>query len=962
MSAGVRETPDRKCKLSRVIPPVKSVLLIGSGPIVIGQACEFDYSGVQALKALRKNGLRTLLLNPNPATIMTDPGLADRTYLEPLTLEALEKILTAEKPDAVLPTMGGQTGLNLAMAAHRAGLFKKHEVRMIGATPEAIRCAEDRWVFRETMEKAGLSLAHGFTAKTQEELLERVDMLGYPLLLRTSFTLGGLGSGIIRNEEELLDSFRTAQTLAPGHEVLVEEFLEGWYEFELEVMRDRRDNCVVVCSIENVDPMGVHTGDSVTVAPAQTLTDREYQEMRQMAFACIRAVGVDTGGANVQFARHPGSGKLLLIEMNPRVSRSSALASKATGVPIASIAAELALGKTLDQIPNAVTGKTTAAFEPSLDYVVVKIPQFQFSKFEVRDPWLGTSMKSIGEAMAIGRTFPEALQKGVRSMEEGFAGLAHKHRRPTARKEMFERLERGNPYRLFYVKEALDHGMKPDAVCQQTGIHPWFVDQIQRLVVWEARRAVLNAGWVLEGKGLGYSDAHLAKLLKKKPSQIEALRRKAKIEPAFLEVDTCAGEFEARTPYYYSSYARSPGKRRPVQSKKKRFVVMGSGPNRIGEGLEFDYSCVKASEAIQEAGHDAVLINSNPETVSTDYDVSSRLYFDPVDLEEVDAVLRREDPDGVIVQFGGQQPLILAGRLAKRGWPIVGTPVAEIHRTEDRISFAESLRALDIPYPKFREAPRLSAVMHVAEEVGYPVLVRPSYVMGGDRIRIFKHAEALERYLAKWPDDNVSFLVDRFLSQAVEVDVDAVSDGKDIEICGMLEHIEPAGIHSGDSSMIFPPFNFNDAMVERIAGYVRRIAAEFKVKGICNLQLAIYKGTPYVIELNARASRTVPFLSKATGVPWAKVATRILLGESLKTAIGHYKRRKDKKKLYYAKASAFCFYRFEGPPPPLGPEMRSTGETMGIAATPEEALSKARLAAGQEPLGRFGRVYCLQDL
>ena len=944
----------------KIIPGRVSVLLIGSGPIVIGQACEFDYSGVQALKALRANGIRTILINPNPATIMTDPGLADRTYLEPLTLEALEKILKAERPDAILPTMGGQTGLNFAMEAHYSGLLKKYKVKLIGASPEAIRCAEDRWVFREKMENAGLSLPRGFTAKTKEQLLRRVDHIGYPLLLRTSFTLGGLGSGIIRDEEELLDQYRTAVTLAPGEEVLIEEFLEGWYEYELEVMRDRKDNCVVVCSIENVDPMGVHTGDSLTVAPIQTLTDREYQEMRHMAFTCIRAVGVDTGGANVQFARHPKSGKLLLIEMNPRVSRSSALASKATGVPIASIAAQLALGKTLDEIPNSITGKTTAAFEPSIDYVVVKIPQFQFSKFEVRDPWLGTSMKSIGEAMAIGRTFPEALQKGVRSMEEGFSGLTPKYARATSKKKLEENLTRGNPYRLFFVKEALAKGMKPEAICKLTGIHPWFIDQIQRLTDWE--KAKPSKHWLAEGKALGYSDVQLAKLSKKKRTEIESARKKENLQPEYFEVDTCAGEFEAKTPYYYSSYALGNNGHRRPKSKKKRYVVMGSGPNRIGEGLEFDYSCVKASETIQEAGHDAVLINSNPETVSTDYDVSTRLYFDPVDTEEVDAILQREKPDGVIVQFGGQQPLILADYLAKRGWPILGTPVEEIARTEERISFAESLRTLDIPYPKFREAPRLSAVLHVAEEVGYPVLVRPSFVMGGDRIRIFKHAEALKKYLKKWPDDNVSFLVDRFLSQAVEVDVDAVSDGKDIEICGMLEHIEPAGIHSGDSSMIHPPFNFDDKMVTRIEDQVRRIATDFKVKGICNLQVAIYRGTPYVIELNARASRTVPFLSKATGVPWAKVATRVLLGESLKSAMKHYKRRKHKKQLYYAKASAFCFYRFDGPPPPLGPEMRSTGETMGISTTPEEALSKARLAAGQEPLGRFGKVYCLQDL
>jgi len=581
------------------------------------------------------------------------------------------------------------------------------------------------------------------------------------------------------------------------------------------------------------------------------------------------------------------------------------------------------LGKTLDQIPNTITGKTTAAFEPSLDYVVVKLPQFQFSKFEVRHPWLGPSMKSIGEAMAIGRTFPEALVKGVRSMEEGFTGLALKGGRKPSKKELLEHIAKPNPYRLFYIKEALEQGMKPAAISKKTGIHLWFIEQI---------------------------------------AQIPSKRETAE-EPGFLDVDTCAGEFAAQTPYFYSSRLSSSTGPLKRTRGKKRFVILGSGPNRIGEGLEFDYSCVQASQAVQEAGHEAVLINSNPETVSTDYDVSTRLYFEPVELEEVEAVLRRERPDGVILQFGGQQPLNLADRLKANGWPVLGTPVDSIDRSEDRNAFADSLRRLRIPYPKYRLAPTPEDVLHTAHEVGFPVLVRPSFVMGGDRIRTFKDPETLEAWISRYKGEKTSFLVDRFLSQAVEVDIDAVSDGKDIVLCGMLEHIEPAGVHSGDSSMITPPPNLPHRTLQRIEGYIKRIAKDLKIKGICNLQVAVYKGTPYVIELNARSSRTVPFLSKAQGMPWAKVATRVQLGESLAQAIKRYKPRKKKRAgMFYAKSSAFCFYRFEGPPPPLGPEMRSTGETMGIATSPETALAKARLAAGQEPLGRSGRVYCLQDL
>jgi carbamoyl-phosphate synthase large subunit len=770
-----------------------------------------------------------------------------------------------------------------------------------------------------------------------------------------------LGSGLIKDEAELVEAHKAAAALAPDPQIMVEKFLEGWREFELEVMRDRADNCVVVCSMENVDPMGVHTGDSVTVAPVQTLTDKEYQQMRAMAFTCIRAVGVDTGGANVQFALHPETGEWALIEMNPRVSRSSALASKATGFPIAAIATELALGATLDQIPNEITGKTTAAFEPSLDYVVIKIPQFQFAKFEVRHPWLGTSMKSVGEAMAIGRTFCEAAQKGWRALEEGHEGLDSASVRHRDRAHVLEHLRKPNPYRLLYVKEALLRDMAVGEIARLTNIHPWFIGQIERLVRLERSLKLerLDAHKLAEAKKLGYSDKQLAALTGLSEEAIARRRRHAGLSPEYCEVDTCAGEFEAQTPYFYSTYHVGTSPKKRPGSKKKRYLVFGSGPNRIGEGLEFDYSCVHASQAIQEAGHEAILINSNPETVSTDYDVSTRLYFEPVHAEAAEELLRWEKPEGVILQFGGQAPLNLATRL--KDWPILGTPVASIVRTEDRSLFADALKSLGIPYPRFAKAAHKGQVLAMARRVGFPILVRPSFVMGGDRIKIFRDAESLTSYLEA-DHAGGSFLVDRFLNPASELDVDAVSDGKKVRICGILEHIEPAGIHSGDSSMVYPPVHLKADSVALIQKYLEKMARAFRLRGLFNLQLAVYGGQPFIIELNARASRTVPFLSKATGIPWAKVATRVLLGQDLDAAMRPYAGGKASSGLYYAKASAFCFYRFPGPPPGLGPEMRSTGETMGIADTPEEALAKARLSAGQERLAPKGPLYCLQDL
>ncbi len=946
----------------RFHPNIKSVLVIGSGPIVIGQACEFDYSGVQALKVLKARGVRTVLLNPNPATIMTDPALADRTYIEPLTVAVLDWVLAREKVEAVLPTMGGQTGLNLAMEAHRRGIFGRRGARLIGASAEAIRCAEDRMAFRERMSRAGLPLPRGLCAGSLGELLTGARRLRYPLLLRASFTLGGLGSSVVRDEHELREAYKAARQLSPHPTVVAEEFLASWQEFELEVMRDRRDNCVVVCPLENVDPMGVHTGDSVTVAPIQTLTDTEYQEMRRMAFACIRAVGVETGGSNVQFARDPESGRILLIEMNPRVSRSSALASKATGFPIAAIAAELALGRTLDEIPNEITGRTTAAFEPSIDYVVVKIPQFQLAKFEVRHPWLSTSMKSIGEAMAIGRSFPEALQKAIRSLEEGHAGLDLPALRRLPLQKVLEHVRRANPQRLFYIKEALARGRAVAPISRLSGIHPWFIGQLDRIVQCERglKSAAGHARWA-QAKRLGFGDAQIGGLAGLSGPAVAAMRRRLGLEPAYYEVDTCAGEFEAATPYFYSTYShggRAPARRR---GSKPRVVILGAGPNRVGEGLEFDYSCVHASLALQELGYESILINSNPETVSTDYDVSTRLYFEPVDFEEVENLLRWERPVGTLLQFGGQNPLNLAEPLKRAGVRILGTPVDAIVKSEERTLFASALKRSGIPYPAFRIARDRSEVMDRAKDLGFPILLRPSFVMGGDRIKIFRDPESLRGYLEASPEVGGRFLVDRFLNPASEVDVDGVSDGRDIKLCGILEHIEPAGIHSGDSSMLYPTVDLSKDCLEKIRSYACRLARVFRIKGLFNLQLAVYKGQPFVLELNARASRTIPFLSKATGVPWAKVATRVLLGESLRDALRRYPARRNRG-FYFAKSSAFCFYRFPGPPPPLGPEMRSTGETMGIAKTPEEALSKARLSAGQEPLAKFTRHYCLQEL
>ncbi len=954
--------------MARAARRPRSVLIIGSGPVVIGQASEFDYSGAQALKALRRLDVRSILLNPNAATIMTDPELADRTYLEPLTIATLRRVLEKERPEALLATVGGQNALNLGLAAQRLGLLRRHGTALIGANAAAIRRAEDRPAFRRRMAQAGLPLPRDAAAADLPALKAAASKLSFPLLLRASYTLGGLGSSLIQGRTELAEAYRRAVELSGSPLVVLEEFLDGWQEFELEVMRDRRDNCVAVCAMENIDPMGVHTGDSATVAPIQTLRDSDCQRLREMAFACIRAVGVETGGANVQFARDPSTGRILLIEINPRVSRSSALASKATGVPIAAIATELALGRTLEEIHNGITGRS-AAFEPALDYVVVKLPLFQFPKFEVAAPRLDTSMKSVGEAMAIGRNFPEALQKAVRSLEEGREGLDLPALRSMGIAELSRALSRANPDRLFAVKEAFDRGWRPERIAKLSGIHPWFIRQIGRISrCGRTLRRNRVAQGLREAKALGFSDAHVARLAGLSPDAVAKRRRALAIEPSFGEVDTCAGEFAASTPYYYSTCSadgappeRGPRPAQGTKGKRRRYLILGAGPNRIGEGLEFDYSCVHAAQAIRESGAEAIILNSNPETVSTDYDVSDRLYFDPVALEEAEAVLRRERPEGVILQFGGQAPLNMALGLSKSGWPILGTPAQAIARSEDRLQFARTLRRLGIPYPPFRVARTVREALRAAAALGFPILLRPSFVLGGERIRLLREPEALSSFLASRSGAG-PFLIDRYLEPAAEVDVDAVSDGQDAVLCGILEHVEPAGIHSGDSSMLFPANSLGASVRDRIERYARRLAAAFEIKGIFNLQLAIYRGEPFVLELNVRASRTVPFLSKATGVPWAKVATRVLLGKSLRHLIaGNATRRENG--LCYAKSPAFSFHRFPAPAPALGPEMRSTGETMGIARSAADALAKAKLAAEPRPAPRkFKEVFALQEL
>ena len=943
---------------------IERIVVVGSGPIVIGQACEFDYSGTQACQVLRREGFHVSLVNSNPATIMTDPDFADRTYIEPLTPESVLAVIERERPDALLPTLGGQTALNVAVALAASGDLDRLGVRLIGAGLEAIHRAEDRSGFQRTMQDAGLPVPRAGAAHTVAEALEIGERIGYPSIVRPSFMLGGGGSGFAHDRAQLEALVDRSLAQSPTHEVLIEESVAGWKEFELEVMRDGADNAIIVCSIENVDPMGVHTGDSITVAPAQTLTDREYQVMRDMALACIRAIGVETGGSNIQFAVDPRDGRIVLIEMNPRVSRSSALASKATGFPIAKIAALLAVGYRLDEITNDITGETPAAFEPTLDYVVVKIPRFAFEKFSAADPTLTSTMKSVGEVMGIGRTFKEALGKAWRSLERDGADLGAWEEEPDD-PSVIDRLSTPTHDRLRLVERALRAGHSVDEVAAASSIDPWFVDQIaevveQSLALQGRGLDALTAEDLRSAKRMGLSDARIAVLTDRSEVEVRARRSALEVVPVFKTVDTCAGEFPARTPYHYSTYEEETEVR---PAERPRVVIVGAGPNRIGQGIEFDYACVHAAYAVRDAGYEAVLVNSNPETVSTDYDTSSRLYFEPVSAEDVLAVCEAERPIGVIVQLGGQTPLKLARTLEQAGFPVLGTAPDAIDLAEDRGKFARLLHELQIPAPPHGEARTLEEARVIAARIGYPVVVRPSYVLGGRAMDIVYGEDELERFVTTaaeaGPDHPV--LVDRFLEGAIEVDVDAVSDGTDVFIGAVMEHIEEAGVHSGDSSCAIPPATLSDEELDEVERITSVLARRLEVRGLINLQLAVKDDRIWVLEANPRASRTVPFVSKVTGIPLAKVATLVLLGRTLAELeaegllpgdASHYRR------LPYTavKAAVLPFGRFPGVDTILGPEMKSTGEVMGIDTDPGWALAKALTASGSA-LPRSGSVF-----
>jgi carbamoyl-phosphate synthase large subunit len=941
---------------------IKKIMIIGSGPIVIGQACEFDYSGTQACKALRSEGYEVVLVNSNPATIMTDPEIADRTYIEPLTKEYLEKIIAVERPQALLPTVGGQTGLNLAVELAEGGILEKYGVELIGASLRAIKVAEDRLWFKDAIRKVGLDVPASALVNNVQDGLKLADQLGYPVVIRPSFTLGGTGGSIAYNREEFSEAIAHALDSSPVHEALVEESVLGWKEYELEVMRDYRDNFVVICSIENFDPMGVHTGDSITVAPAQTLTDKEYQRMRDAAAAIIREVGVETGGSNIQFAIDPATGRMIVIEMNPRVSRSSALASKATGFPIAKIAALLAVGLSLDEIPNDITKRTPSCFEPTIDYVVAKIPKWQFEKFHGADSTLGTQMKSVGEVMAIGRTFKEALQKGIRSLEPSSPWRAPAD---TPVSLLREKIATPRPDRIHWLLVALERGISAKEAVELTKIDPWFIEQLQEIIAVNRRLASVTVETVpedllREGKRIGTSDEQLAQMWKTTPAAVRHRRAKAHISPVFKRVDTCAAEFESFTPYMYSTY-EDEDESEPTDRPK--IAILGSGPNRIGQGIEFDYCCCHASFALREDGYETIMINCNPETVSTDYDTSDRLYFEPLTLEDVLSVVDREKPQGVIVQFGGQTPLNLALELKRNGVPIIGTAPESIDLAEDRRRFGRLLDELKIPQPKNGTALVPEEAARVASEIGFPVLVRPSYVLGGRAMVIAYDLNTVQEYVAQaalmGPARPV--LIDQFLEEATEVDVDALADGEDVIIGGVMEHIEEAGVHSGDSSCVLPPVTLSPTVLARIRDYTKRLAKALQVVGLMNVQYAIQRDTVYVLEVNPRASRTVPFVSKATGVPLAKIAARLMAGRKLRemnlpVTVTDGVAEIVVKDYYSVKSPVFPFNKFRGVDTILGPEMRSTGEVMGVAKSYGQAFAKAQLAAGQR-LPRKGSIF-----
>ena len=926
---------------------LKSVLLIGSGPIVIGQACEFDYSGTQAVKALREEGLRLILVNSNPATIMTDPELADRTYVEPMTVAVLTKIIERERPDALLPTVGGQTALNLAIELAEAGVLDRFKCELIGAKLEAIKKAEDRELFKNAMLKIGLEVPRSAIAHSMADAERVLGELGIPLIIRPSRTLGGTGGSIARELSEYRTKVAYGLEQSPSHEVLIEQSVEGWKEFELEVMRDTADNVVIICSIENLDPMGVHTGDSITVAPAQTLTDKEYQLMRDAAIRIIREIGVDTGGSNIQFAIEPATGRMVVIEMNPRVSRSSALASKATGFPIAKIAARLAVGYRLDEIPNDITRMTPSCFEPTIDYVVTKIPRFAFEKFRGAADELGPQMKSVGEAMAIGRTFKESLQKALRSLEIGSHGLESgglpEPPSANATAHLRAQVATASSHRLYHLADALRLGISRAEVYELSKIDRWFIDTVADLVAEEKRvaREPLGAAYFREFKPMGFSDRRIADLRGIDEAAVASARRDAGVTPVFKSVDTCGAEFEAFTPYLYSTYE---GEDEAPPTARKKVIILGGGPNRIGQGIEFDYCCVHASMALKEAGFETIMVNCNPETVSTDYDISDRLYFEPLTFEDVMAIAERERPVGVIVQFGGQTPLKLAVPLARAGVPILGTTPDAIDRAEDRERFNAMVARLGLRQPEGVLARGLEDAVAGASKVGYPVLIRPSYVLGGRAMEVIPNEEELRRYVtqALQASERHPLLIDRYLQGAIEVDVDAISDGATVVVGGIMEHVEHAGIHSGDSACALPPTTLSAAIQKELIAQTRMLARELGVIGLINIQYAIYGGEIYILEVNPRASRTIPFVSKAIGVPLAKYAALVMAGKTL-SEIGFTTERVPAH--VAVKESVFPFGRFPGVDTILGPEMKSTGEVMGIDQTFAMAFAKASLAA-----------------
>jgi carbamoyl-phosphate synthase large subunit len=930
---------------------IHRILVIGSGPIVIGQGAEFDYSGTQATKALREEGYEVVLVNSNPATIMTDPEVADRTYVEPVTASVVEQIIERERPDALLPTMGGQTALNVAMALAENGVLEKHGVELIGANARAIAVAEDRKLFNEAMGRIGLNVAQGGIANTLDEALAIVERTNFPAIIRPSFTLGGSGGGIAYNRGEFEEIVRRGLSLSPTTQVLVERSLIGWKEFELEVMRDREDNVVIVCSIENLDPMGVHTGDSITVAPAMTLTDREYQEMRDAAVAIIREIGVEAGGCNIQFAINPRDGEMIVIEMNPRVSRSSALASKATGFPIARIGAKLAVGYRLDEIPNDITRTTPASFEPVLDYVVVKVPRFVFEKFPSANPQLTTQMKSVGESMAIGRTFKEAFQKGLRALETGRPGWAIAPRLADDRLDddsetvLRAALRQPTPERIFQVKRGMEAGIPLAELHELTGIDPWFLSQMEELVEaerWYAALPSVDALAMRRMKRMGFSDRQLATLRGESEDDVRAHRWSLGVRPAYKMVDTCAGEFPSSTPYLYSSYDEE---NEAPKSGRRSVVILGSGPNRIGQGVEFDYCCVRAVMALRERGFETIMINSNPETVSTDFDTSDKLYFEPLTLEDVLEIVQREQPEGVIVQLGGQTPLKLTRPLEAAGVRILGTSPDAIDAAEDRRRFEKIADDLQLTQPPNGTATSPAEALEVAERIGYPVLVRPSYVLGGRAMQIVYDAPSLNEYFATAAraSEERPVLIDRFLEDAYECDVDAICDGTRVVIGGIMQHIEDAGIHSGDSASVLPPYLIGERDLDTIREQTASLALALGVVGLLNVQFAIKDGVVYVLEVNPRASRTVPFVSKAVGVPLASLAARVMLGETLEE-LGFTEEVVPP--FVSVKEAVFPFAKFPGTDPILGPEMRSTGEVMGIADSFGQAFAKAQLAAG----------------